>query len=147
MVTTQFNIGRESRFKLEEEIRTIDITASRQLRQPSPVEKATDMCRQDILFAVTPERGWGSIHLMSLARISIAIRLNQVGSCHEWWGLWRTRRARISPHTIKMLDLGKPYNVHPPKAALTTVSEERGAWCRQVHRRTRSTKNCTPALG
>ena len=63
------------------------------------------------------------------------------------WGLWRTRRARISPHTIKMLDLGKPYNVHPPKAALTTVSEERGAWCRQVHRRTRSTKNCTPALG
>ena len=57
------------------------------------MKKARDICRHDILFAVTPERGRGSIHLTSLARISIPIRLNQVGSCHGWWGLRRARRA------------------------------------------------------
>ena len=50
------------------------------------------------------------------------------------------------PHTITMLKLGNKYNVYLAKAALTTVSEERGSWCRHVHRRTRSTKNY-PLLG
>ena len=50
------------------------------------------------LFSVTPERGRGSIHLISLARISISRRLKQVGSCLELLGLWRTRRASVS-HT------------------------------------------------
>lgn len=50
------------------------------------------------------------------------------------------------PHTIKMLDLGKQYNVHLSASTLSTVSEEQGAWCWHAHRRTRSVKNYTASL-
>ena len=36
------------------------------------------------------------------------------------------------PHTIKLLDLGKRYNVHLAEEKLTTVSEETGTWCWHV---------------
>ena len=44
------------------------------------------------------------------------------------------------PHTIKLLDLGKRYNVHLSKKKLTTISEEIGAWCWHVHLATQSNK-------
>lgn len=62
-------------------------------------------------------------------------------------GVAEDAESKSLPHTIKMLDLGKQYNVHLSKATLTTVSEEQGMWCWHVHRRTRSTKNYTPSLG
>ena len=37
------------------------------------------------------------------------------------------------PHTIKLLDLGKRYNVHLAEEKLTTVSQETGTWCWHVH--------------
>ena len=50
---------------------------------------------------------------------------------HAGWQLARvvrlaedTKRKSL-PHTIRMLDLGKEYNVHLSKETLTTVSEER----------------------
>ena len=61
-------------------------------------------------------------------------------------GVAEDAESKSLPHTIKMLDLGKQYIAHLSKAALNTVSEERGAWCWHVHRRTRSNKNYTPAL-
>ena len=61
-------------------------------------------------------------------------------------GVAEDAESKSLPHTIKMLNLGKHYSVHLSKATLTTVSEERGSWCWHVHRRTRSTKNYTPAL-
>ena len=46
------------------------------------------------------------------------------------------------PHTIKLLDLGKRYNVHLSKKKLTTISEEMGAlrWhvCTPANRVTKS---------
>ena len=42
-------------------------------------------------------------------------------------GVAEGAESRRLPHTIKMLDLGKRYNVHLSKAALSTVNEERGA--------------------
>ena len=44
------------------------------------------------------------------------------------------------PHTIKLLDLGKRYNVHLRKKKLTTISEEIGAWCWHAHLATQSDK-------
>ena len=61
-------------------------------------------------------------------------------------GVVEDAESKRLPHTITMLKLGNKYNVYLAKAALTTVSEERGSWCRHVHRRTRSTKNY-PLLG
>ena len=48
------------------------------------LQKANNTCLQDILFAVTPERGRDCIHLTSLVRIYISTRLIQVGSWREW---------------------------------------------------------------
>ena len=45
------------------------------------------------------------------------------------------------PHTIKLLDLGKRYNVHLAEEKLTTVSEETGTWCWHVHVATRAVKS------
>ena len=44
------------------------------------------------------------------------------------------------PHIIKLLDLGKRYNVHLAGEKLTTFSEETGTWCWQVHIATKSSK-------
>ena len=44
------------------------------------------------------------------------------------------------PHTIKLLDLGKRYNVHLAAETLTTVSEDTGTWCWHVHIATKSSK-------
>lgn len=43
------------------------------------------------------------------------------------------------PHTIKLLDLGKRYNVHLSEK-LTTVSEEIGTWGWHVHVTSKSSK-------
>lgn len=48
--------------------------------------------------------------------------------------------SRILPHTIQMLDLGKQYNVRLFKETLTTVGDQRGAWCCAVHERMKSVK-------
>ena len=61
-------------------------------------------------------------------------------------GVAEDAESKSLPHTIKMLDLGKQYIAHLSKAALNTVSEERGTWCWRVHRRMRSIKNYTPTL-
>ena len=61
-------------------------------------------------------------------------------------GIAEDGESKSLPHTIKMFDLGKQYNVRLSQEALTTVSEEPGAWCWHVHRRTRSVKNYTPSL-
>ena len=61
-------------------------------------------------------------------------------------GVAEDAESKSLPHTIKTLDLSKQYNVHLSKAALSTVSEERGASFWHVHRRTSSTKNYTPTL-
>ena len=42
------------------------------------------------------------------------------------------------PRTIKLLDLGKRYNVHLAAETLTTVSEDTGTWCWHVHIATKS---------
>ena len=44
------------------------------------------------------------------------------------------------PRTIKLLDLGKRYNVHLAAETLTTVSEDTGTWCWHVHIATKSSK-------
>ena len=61
-------------------------------------------------------------------------------------GIAADAKSMSLPHTTKMLDLGKQYNVHLSASTLSTISEERGAWCWYVHRRTRSVKNYTPSL-
>ena len=61
-------------------------------------------------------------------------------------GVAEDAENKMFPHTIKMLDLGKQYNVRLSQETLTTVSEERGAWCWHVHQRTRSVKNYTPSM-
>ena len=61
-------------------------------------------------------------------------------------GVEEDGESKSLPHTIKMLDLGKQYNVRLSLETLTTVSEERGTWCWHVHRRTRSVKNYKPSL-
>ena len=43
------------------------------------------------------------------------------------------------PHMIKLLDLGKRYNVHLSEK-LTTISEEIGAWCWHVYLATQSSE-------
>ena len=50
------------------------------------------------------------------------------------------------PHTIKLLDLGKRYNVHLSEEKLTTVSEETGTWCWHVHIATKSSKKFLHAI-
>ena len=50
------------------------------------------------------------------------------------------------PHTIKLLDLGKRYNVHLAEEKLTTVSEETGTWCWHVHIATKSSKKFLHAV-
>ena len=50
------------------------------------------------------------------------------------------------PHTIKLLDLGKRYNVHLAEEKLTTVSEETGTWCWHVHITTKSSKKFLHAI-
>ena len=44
------------------------------------------------------------------------------------------------PHTIKLLDLGKRYNVHLAEEKLTTVSEETGTWCCHVRKERKRSK-------
>lgn len=44
------------------------------------------------------------------------------------------------PHTIKLLDLGKRYNVHLSEEKLTTVSEDVGTWCWHAHVTSKSSK-------
>ena len=44
------------------------------------------------------------------------------------------------PHTIKLLDLGKRYNVHLYEDKLKTCSEEVGTWCWHVHETAESCK-------
>ena len=44
------------------------------------------------------------------------------------------------PHTIKLLDLGKRYNVHLYEDKLKTFSEEAGTWCWHVHVTAKSSK-------
>ena len=61
-------------------------------------------------------------------------------------GVEEDAESKDLPHTIKMLDLGKQFNVKLSASTLSTVSEERGAWCWHVHRRTRSVKNYTASL-
>ena len=50
------------------------------------------------------------------------------------------------PHTIKLLDLGKRYNVHLAEEKLTTVSEETGTSCWHVHIATKSSKKFLHAI-
>ena len=46
----------------------------------------------------------------------------------------------------KVLDLGKPHNVHLPNETLKPVrNEERGCWYWHVHQQTRSPNNDTPS--
>ena len=44
------------------------------------------------------------------------------------------------PHTIKMLDMGKNFNVHLSEARLTTVEEAAGTWCWHVNVTSKSVK-------
>ena len=50
------------------------------------------------------------------------------------------------PYTIKLLDLGKRYNVHPAEEKLITVSEETGTWCWHVDIATKSSKKFLHAV-
>ena len=50
------------------------------------------------------------------------------------------------PHTIKLLDLGKRYNVHLAGEKLRTVSEETRTWCWHVHIATKSSKKFLHAI-
>ena len=50
------------------------------------------------------------------------------------------------PHTIKLLDLGKRYNVHLSEDTPTTVSEETGTRCWHVHIATKSGKKFFHAI-
>ena len=61
-------------------------------------------------------------------------------------GLAEDAESKSLPHTIKMLDLGKQYNVRLSKETLTTDQEQRRAWCWHVHERTRSVKHYAPSL-
>ena len=44
------------------------------------------------------------------------------------------------PHTIKLLDMGKRYNVYLAEEKITTVNEETPTWCWYVHIATKSSK-------
>ena len=67
---------------------------------------------------------------------------------HNGWQLARViigaeedARNQAFAHTIKLLDLGKRYNVHLHKDKLKTFSEEIGTWCWHVHITAKNCKN------
>ena len=76
---------------------------------------------------------------------SISKRPKQVGSWRVV-GIAEDGESKSLSHTITMWGLGKQYNVRVSQEAMTTVSEERGARCWHLRRRTRSVKNYTPSL-
>ena len=53
-------------------------------------------------------------------------------------------QSKEVPHTVKLLDLGKRYNVHLSEEKLATISAEiRNFWCWHVHVTAKSSKkNC-----
>ena len=146
MVIAWSNIEREDPSKSRGKTQNIGDTEWRWLNELLPGKKARSTCRRDIFFCCdTRER----LKLYTPVIIGSYIYFK---TTHTGWQLARVvgiaedGESKSLPHTIKMFDLGKQYNVRLSQEALTTVSEEPGAWCWHVHRRTRSVKNYTPSL-
>ena len=102
-----------------------------------------DMLPRVIKYVVIPEEDLEYMIVKSLDRIYF--KTTRAG-----WQLARVMVAEDAeskelPHTIKLLDLGKRYNVHLSEK-LTTVSEETGTWCWHVHVMAKSSKKLLHAM-
>ena len=98
-----------------------------------------DMLLQGTRSVAIPEEDW--IYDPWHYRIvhTCSKRPQQVGNCREWWWSRKILSGDL-PNTIKLLDLGKRYNVHLSEEKLTTVSEEIGTWGWHVHVTSKSSK-------
>ena len=124
----------------------------------SRVLTVKDMLQPVIKCFVIPEGGLEYLIAKLLDRTYILIQLVQVGSyiyfntSRAGWQLARVvmvaedAESKELPHTIKLLDLGKRYNVHLAEEKLTTVSEETGTWCWHVDIATKCSKKFLHAI-